>query len=125
MEGIPENQLNSTQLDSTRLCNIYNVFTHPGHVLLWTSTFCPISHFIIKTVVFVNVNVDVDVDVDADADVDDDDVVNVNVNVDVDVDADADADDDVDDDDGCYRCRIFIFFPFFPMRKLMRKNLNL
>ena len=92
---------NSTQLNSTRLCKIYNVFTHPGHVLLWTSTFCPISHFIIKTVVFVNVNVDVDVD------------------------ADADADDDVDDDDGCYRCRIFIFFPFFPMRKLMRKNLNL
>ena len=78
---------------------MYNVFTHPGHVLLWTSTFCPISHFIIKTFVFVNVNVDVD--------------------------ADADADDDVDDDDGCYRCRIFIFFPFFPMRKLMRKNLNL
>ena len=89
------------QLNSTRLCNIYNVFTHPGHVLLWTSTFCPISHFIIKTVVFVNVNVNVNVDVDAD------------------------ADDDVDDDDGCYRCRIFIFFPFFPMRKLMRKNLNL
>ena len=85
------------QLNSTRLCNIYNVFTHPGHVLLWTSTFCPISHFIIKTVVFVNVNVDVD----------------------------ADADDDDDVDDGCYRCRIFIFFPFFPMRKLMRKNLNL
>ena len=100
MEGIPENQRNhSIQLNSTRLCNMYNVFTHPGHVLLWTSTFCPISHFIIKTVVFVNVNVDVD--------------------------ADADADDDVDDDDGCYRCRIFIFFPFFPMRKLMRKNLNL
>ena len=92
--------------NSTRLCNIYNVFTHPGHVLLWTSTFCPICHFIIKTFVFVNVDVDVDVDVS------------------VDVDADADDDDDVDDDDdGCYRCRIYIF-PVFSNAKANAKELK-